>query len=42
VVGNPEVGAWFKDLDHTAQKPMLQVRKIITPPTWSWIKLKGG
>jgi hypothetical protein len=29
VAGNPEVGAWFKDLDHPLKKPMLEVRKII-------------
>ncbi|MGH2678279.1 MAG: DUF1801 domain-containing protein [Actinomycetota bacterium] len=26
---NPEVSAWFKDLDHPLKKPMLEVRKII-------------
>jgi hypothetical protein len=29
VAGNPEVTAWFKDLDHPLKKPMLEVRKII-------------
>jgi len=29
VASNPEVGAWFKSLDHPLKNAMLQVRKII-------------
>jgi hypothetical protein len=29
MAGNPEVSAWFKDLDHPLKKSMLEVRKII-------------
>jgi hypothetical protein len=29
VAGNPEVSAWFKDVDHPLKKPMLEVRNII-------------
>jgi hypothetical protein len=29
VAADPEVSAWFKDLDHPLKKPMLEVRKII-------------